>query len=75
MPRVFVPQLLGSDRCMQAAHVCAQKKVPAVKVEVVGCGLMEWSRERDRHLNVCEGKWSRRSCVRDAHLVAASAGW
>ena len=31
------------------------RRVPAVSTELIGSGIMEWSRERDRYLNVSEG--------------------
>lgn len=35
--------------------MCSTRRVPPVTTELIGCGLMEWSRERDRYLNVSEG--------------------
>ena len=45
---------------MQAAHkevsqVCSTRRVPAVTTVLVGGGIMDWSRDRDRYLNVSEG--------------------
>lgn len=46
--------------CVQAAHkevaqVCSTRRVPPVTTQLVGGGVMEWSRDRDRYLNVSEG--------------------
>ena len=39
----------------EVALVCSTRRVPPVTTELIGGGLMEWSRERDRYLNVSEG--------------------
>ncbi len=33
----------------------SMRRVPSVATELIGSGIMEWSRERDRYLNVSEG--------------------
>ena len=35
--------------------MCSTRRVPPVTTQLVGGGIMEWSPDRDRYLNVCEG--------------------
>ena len=39
----------------EVGHVVLVRRVPTVATELIGSGVMEWSRERDRYLNVSEG--------------------
>lgn len=46
---------------LQAAHkeisqICTTRRVPPVTTELVGAGVMEWSRDQDRSLNVSKGR-------------------
>ncbi len=39
----------------EVGQVVSMRRVPTVATELIGSGVMEWSRERDRYLNVSEG--------------------
>ena len=39
----------------EVGQVASVRRVPTVATELIGSGIMEWSRERDRYLNVSEG--------------------
>ncbi len=39
----------------EVGQVVSMRRVPSVATELIGSGVMEWSRERDRYLNVSEG--------------------
>ena len=39
----------------EVGQVVSVRRVPTVATELIGSGVMEWSRERDRYLNVSEG--------------------
>ena len=45
--------LLG---CLQVLSVTAKGRLPQASVTLMGSGLMEWSRERDRVINVSAGQ-------------------
>lgn len=49
------PQLLQAAH-KEVAQVCSTRRVPPVTTQLVGGGVMEWSRDRDRYLNVSEGR-------------------
>ena len=44
--------------CKHTAQVrcaCEQHKLATISVALLGSGVMEWSRERDRRINVASG--------------------
>lgn len=53
----------------ELASVCAERGVGHVAVHLVGSGVMEWSRDRDRRLKVMEGRVVRGS---DASITTES---
>ncbi len=60
----------------EVGQVVSVRRVPSVATELIGSGIMEWSRERDRYLNVSEGA-ARASCQSlGLHIDAGSPqGW
>lgn len=48
-------QLLQAAK-REAAQQAMKRQVPGANLETIGTGVMEWSSERDRCLNVCEGR-------------------
>ena len=42
--------------CVQVLSVTAKGRLPQASVTLMGSGLMEWSRERDRVINVSAGQ-------------------
>ena len=45
----------GVAACAQVLGVTSRGRLPQASVTLMGAGLMEWSRERDRTINVCAG--------------------
>ena len=45
-----------SLRCVQVLNVTARGRLPQASVTLMGRGTMEWSRERDRVINVSAGQ-------------------
>ncbi len=41
---------------MQVSRTAVQHRLPGPRLELLGSGVMEWSRERDRCLNVTASK-------------------
>ena len=49
--------------CVQVLSVTAKGRLPQASVTLMGSGLMEWSRERDRVINVSAGQSAKCSNV------------
>ncbi len=45
-----------SRGCLQVLSVTARGRLPQASVALMGRGMMEWSRERDRVINVSAGE-------------------
>lgn len=43
---------------LEAAQQAQQRHVPLASIEIIGSGVMTWSRERDRCINVSDGELS-----------------
>ena len=54
--------------CVQVLSVTAKGRLPQASVTLMGSGLMEWSRERDRVINVSAGQYSQ--CIQCVALCS-----
>ena len=53
--------------CVQVLSVTAKGRLPQASVTLMGSGLMEWSRERDRVINVSAGQSA--ACIQRVALI------